>query len=272
MNLDSARAQLYAVPPGEFTSARATLVAELRAAGDTEGATALSGCRKPTVAAHLVNRWVRESPDLVDDLRALAADLGRAQNALDGPALRELGRARRALLERVVAEVRSIPDEPPSNATLDGVRDTVLAALASPEALAQAADGCLATTLSPAGFGAGTGPRAVPSPAFPAPQPVSGARDDAHPPRLTIVEATATVSLATARVAKAAAALDHATTVQGRARALVDRLRSELATATATARSVDAKVAAAQDALDAALAALTRAERAADGHDPEPDD
>ena len=56
---------IHAVPRDEFVATRQARVRQLRADGHRTEATALSSCRKPTVAAWATNQLPRRHPDTV---------------------------------------------------------------------------------------------------------------------------------------------------------------------------------------------------------------
>ena len=79
MTLDEVVAQLYALPPEEFTAARGEAVAAARTAGDRDLAKQIGALRRPTVAAWLVNLLAHQRPDLIGDLLALGDAMRTAQ-------------------------------------------------------------------------------------------------------------------------------------------------------------------------------------------------
>lgn len=90
--LDDIAAELYALPPGEFTAARN---ARAGLAGGTT-ARAVKALRKPSVAAWAVNLLAREG-QLAEALE-LSAALREAQDDLDAAEMSRLGRQRRQLV------------------------------------------------------------------------------------------------------------------------------------------------------------------------------
>jgi len=79
---------LYALPPEDFTAARTAA-----ARADKPNAKQINALRRPTVGAWLVNVLARREHQLLDQLLALGPALAEAQQAGQGDALRELGRA-----------------------------------------------------------------------------------------------------------------------------------------------------------------------------------
>ena len=90
----SAVAELYAGLPEDFTKRRKELVAAARAAGHREAARLITALRKPTRAAWVVNRLAHAEPGVAASLADLAAGLRAAEEARDGPRLRDLSARR----------------------------------------------------------------------------------------------------------------------------------------------------------------------------------
>ncbi|KUI28691.1 hypothetical protein AU196_13160 [Mycobacterium sp. IS-1742] len=126
--------QLYAVAPDEFTALRTRLAADAKKRGDAAAARRISGARKPTTAAAVVNRLVHNDPDVRDRLAELGEELRAAHTAMDGERIRELSGRQRRLIEQLakaafdVSAVRS-----PAAALRDDVTDTLHAAIADPD-------------------------------------------------------------------------------------------------------------------------------------------
>ena len=162
-DLDDEFDALYAAPPDEFVATRDAAAKRLREAGDREAATEVKRARKPSAAAAVVNRLVRDEGKELDALWRAGDELAaRQQELLDGKGdarkLRDAQRAERealdALLERAGAD----------GATRERVSDTLHAAAVDPDARAQVSTGRLVKELAHAGFGALT-------PAAPPPKP-----------------------------------------------------------------------------------------------------
>lgn len=156
-DLDEAAARLYTTPPGRFVAARTELTRTARDAGQRELAAALSGLRRPTTAAWLVNLLARE-PGALEALDALAEELRTAQSRLDSAALRALGPRRQDLLGELTRQAlalgrRSDPGTSLGPAVREQVTATLTAALASPQAERAVRSGRLVTALSYAGLG-----------------------------------------------------------------------------------------------------------------------
>ena len=98
-------AQLYSVPPAEFTAARNRKAAELRKSGRTTEARAVSRLRKPSAALWAVNRLARTDPKGLASFIEAVERLRRSQ--LRGPrASAEALRDQRAALDALVGAAR----------------------------------------------------------------------------------------------------------------------------------------------------------------------
>jgi len=156
VDLEEAVTELYGQHPDAFMGARTALVAQVRSDGDPGLAKAVASVRKPTVAAWAVNQLVRRRPDDLATLLDLAARLQQASERMDGAALRDLGRERTALVDRLLRGTRGVASDaggPLTGVTVEQVRETYVAALASPPAAEAVASGQLTRALSYAGFG-----------------------------------------------------------------------------------------------------------------------
>ena len=146
--------ELYDADPGEFTDRRKALADAARAAGDAAAAKRIAALRKPTRAAWVVNRLARADPAAPGRLASLAADLRAAEQAKDGPRLRELSATRGPLVDALTAQALAaagVPD-PPSGLR-EEVSATLTAAIADLEVAAEFAAGTLTRAVQWAGFG-----------------------------------------------------------------------------------------------------------------------
>jgi hypothetical protein len=143
VDVDDVADELYALPPQEFTAARDNAATQ---AAEASARAAIRRLRKPTAAAHAVNAAVREQPETVDELLALADEL-RAAMAGRGGDLRELTERRRQLISNLVgADLAAV--------IRDDVTATFVAATADPQLGAAVRSGRLIKPLRYAGFGA----------------------------------------------------------------------------------------------------------------------
>lgn len=103
---------LYALDPSEFVAARSAVVAQLKAAGDKDGAKVIGALKKPTRTAWAINQVVRADPARIEELRAAGAELRERQaDALSGgdaAALRTATASRRDLVRALAAEVAAL--------------------------------------------------------------------------------------------------------------------------------------------------------------------
>jgi hypothetical protein len=146
--------ELYGADPEAFTGRRGELAAAARDAGDRAAAKAITGLRRPTRAAWAVNQLARADPSAPEKLTELAAALRAAQQARQGPRLRELSAARGSLVDALTAQaltVAGVPDPPPS-LRLE-VAQTLTAVIADPEVAADFARGTLTHAVQWSGFG-----------------------------------------------------------------------------------------------------------------------
>ncbi|WP_378147307.1 hypothetical protein ACFJGV_05030 [Cnuibacter sp. UC19_7] len=154
MELRDAARQLYGVDPSSFMAERSRLAAEARSAGEKDLAKRLTGLRKPTVAAWVVNAAVRDRPDLLDDIRRLGTEL---RGDHDDVELRELGTERRRLIARAAREWAAAAGErgtAVSEAVQRDLESTVQAALIDAGAAVALDSGMLVRPLSANGLDA----------------------------------------------------------------------------------------------------------------------
>ncbi len=154
-DLTAVAAELYGVPPGEFTAARTAAVRAARADGDRDLARAVGALRKPSAAAAAVNLLVRERPDDLGELLDLGVRLREAQAALAGTDLRALhAEQRRRTADVVAAAVDLLTDRGGSvgAAAHEQVEATLRAAMGDPGAAAAVATGLLTRDLFSSGL------------------------------------------------------------------------------------------------------------------------
>ena len=126
--------ELYSADPDDFVKRRGALASQARQDGDPKTATAITALRRPTKAAWLINRLVREDRDVAAGLAELAKKLRDAQRTLDGTQLRELTQQRRKLIDRAIRQAFKLSGQAESAAALrQEVASTLEAALADPD-------------------------------------------------------------------------------------------------------------------------------------------
>jgi hypothetical protein len=126
--------ELYGVRPEEFTGLRTELAAAAKKRGDTAAAKLISGARKPTTAAWVVNRLVHTNEDVKGSLTDLRERLRAAHAAMDGAAIRDLSAEQRSLVDQLArAAFEGAEVSNPSPALRDDVVGTLQAAVADPD-------------------------------------------------------------------------------------------------------------------------------------------
>src|SRR5262245_46410843 len=103
--VDEALVELTAVPPRDFTNARAALVARLKQEGEADAAKAVAAMRRPTMALWVVNRLALEAKDTIASLiettdQMKSAQLGRSGSTAELAAATARQRALLAELSR----------------------------------------------------------------------------------------------------------------------------------------------------------------------------
>src|SRR3954468_5216049 len=148
--------RLYGLLPEDFTPARDLAAREARAAGDRATAKAISGLRRPSLAAWLVNALMRHRPAEVEQLLTLGEALRSAQSGLAGDELRQLSRQRQQLIAAVRRPARALARElghPVRDERGQEVEATLGAAMADPEVAEAVRSGRLTSPTSYAGLG-----------------------------------------------------------------------------------------------------------------------
>ncbi|OBA78387.1 hypothetical protein A9W99_24355 [Mycobacterium sp. 1164966.3] len=125
---------LYSEPPDAFTARRTELAAAAKGRGDTEAARRISGARKPTTAAWLVNRLALQRKDTKEQLADLGERLRAAHASMDGDAIRDLSAEQHRLINKLTrAAFEEAGMKSPSAAVRDDLTGTLQAAIADPE-------------------------------------------------------------------------------------------------------------------------------------------
>jgi len=222
--LADATARLYQADPDEFMPLRKDLADAARDAGDKDAAKKITGLRKPTRSAWVVNRLVRTDPEVTGRLAALAAELRGAEQSRDGSRIRELSAARARLVDELTRQ--ALAGQPASPAAVrEEVTATLDAALADPDVAAGL--GTLVRAAHWAGFGLAPLPdgAAAPEPAparKPAPAEPVATHEDRRQERIIAAERDVADAVETAEAAAVA---------EQRLEETVRRLEAELAQA-----------------------------------------
>jgi len=156
MDLDQVAADLYALPPRRFTSARDAKAAEARASGDRDLAAGIKSLAKPTVSAWLANLLVRTKRREAEQLIALGPALRDAQKRLAGHDLRHLARERQHLVVALVQWAQKAANqqgEKVGERALGELQQTLEAALGDEQAAGTLLSGRLAKALRRSGLG-----------------------------------------------------------------------------------------------------------------------
>jgi hypothetical protein len=232
--LADATAELYQADPEEFMPRRAELVAQAREAGEAAAAKQIGALRKPTRSAWVVNRLVRNDPEVRDRLAELAAELRDTGASMDGGRIRELTAARARLVDELTRQAFDDLPAPPA-AVREEVTATLDAALADPEVAASL--GTLVRAAHWAGFGLAV-PISGPIPGD-TPAPTQGSPPAAKTKKPAAAEPSAErerrhrekIISAERAVAEADRAADAANAAEQQLQDAVRRLEAELAQA-----------------------------------------
>ncbi|GAA1465787.1 transposase [Microbacterium thalassium] len=265
VELDVIAAELYALPPGEFTSAR-----KARAAASAPPLAKLVGdLRKPVVSAWAVDALVRTGG--LDEALDLAAALREAQDDLDAGELAQLGRQRRALVSALAAQAVALAADhgvAVSAAAREQVEKTINAAVMDPAAAAAVMTGRLVSPLEagafePADLAAAVG-GTLPGIELPAPPDDLAERRARRAAEKAAREAERAANAAGRELAEVAARRDRVRERAAHLRERIDDLRRDLARLESDLASADATLTELDDAHAAAAGASRDADRAAE--------
>ena len=147
--------KLYGTAPADFIAARDALAAELKKAGDKDGAAEVKALRKPTVVAWAANQAARKDKAGVTELLKAGDSLARAQQKmLEGtgrPAdLKKASERRRKAVEALVAKAARTIGPKVSDAQRESLAHTFEAASVDDEAADLLSLGRLTTELEQA--------------------------------------------------------------------------------------------------------------------------
>ena len=268
--------ELYALPLGDFTSARDARAKELKG---TELAAPVKALKKPSLAAWVVNLLVRRDADQVTQVLDLGAALREAAAGMEGEELRSLTRQRRQLTAAVTTGARSLAAEAGvrvTQAVADQVEATLTAAMVDARCAEAVRSGLLVSALSTTGVdevdlsAAVATPEALgfsATPVEPAP-PELHVVPDPDADEKAVAAAQERVAESEAAVAKAREALDAAAgdVAELEARGLqlqaeADELKRRLADLESTYEEVEEELADAEDVRSEAEASLAAASR-----------
>jgi hypothetical protein len=172
MNLEKEIDRLYGLPPAEFTAARKALTKRLRGEGEKAAAMRVEDLRKPTAAAGVVNRLVRDERMNVRALLTAGERLREAQaKLLQGgrpEAVHNAAADERKVIAALIAAARK---QGPGEAVLRRVEETLRAAAVDEEARQLLEEGRLTRELEAVGFGLAGMPMPAGRPKKRAPRP-----------------------------------------------------------------------------------------------------
>ena len=150
--------RLYGADLDAFVRERTAAAKELRGEGKRAEAAAAAKLAKPSVAAWIVNRVARDTPDLVSELLDAGASLREVQLGAGSAAdLRTAAEAQEAALRAVMRQAEKVAADRGSAAggTLDRVRETLHAAALDADLAEQVRRGVLVREQRAVGFPAG---------------------------------------------------------------------------------------------------------------------
>jgi predicted RNase H-like nuclease (RuvC/YqgF family) len=251
--------ELYGLPQEDFTPARDAKAKELKA--EKELAAAVKRLKKPSVAAWVVNLFVRRDTEQVEQVIAVGQALREAQEGMDGAELRALTKQRRQLTSAVTQQARSLAKDDGvkvTQAVADQVEATLTAAMLDPECAKAVRSGLLTAALAATGVDAVdvAAAVAVPEALGFAATPTSG--EPAPPPELHVVPGDAK-----------ARKREEAETALAAAQEKVDETESELAEANQSVEELQARTLQLQAEIDELRRKLSELETAAEETDEE---
>jgi hypothetical protein len=218
-------AELYDADPDDFMPRRGQLADAAKEAGQPDAAKQITGLRKPTRSAWVVNHLVRADPEVTIELAAMGTQLRGP--GLDAARIRELTTARARLVDELTRRAFNLAGHPsPPAGQREEVSATFDAAIADPDVAGRL--GTLVRAARWAGFG--LDPDAPP----PAPAPAP-AKTKKPAPTEAIAETERRrrekIHEAERAVAEANHALNAASAAEQQLEDTVQRLEAELAEA-----------------------------------------
>ncbi|MFY0409077.1 hypothetical protein [Solicola sp. PLA-1-18] len=255
---------LYAERPQEFIEVRDERSKQARSDVGRTLAAAVKKLKKPSAAAWVLNALSRSAGDRLDDLDDLRAQLRAAEAAVDGVAMRQLGRDGRTLSRQIVGRGRELADEmgvTVSAAALAEAQETLRSMTVDDGVAAAVRTGFMVTAVSSTGFEAVDVSTAVAVPSALPDVPEEAAEPD-DGPSATVTDLSAARTRREERAARRAEEERRRAEAQRerelkRARAHVDEL-------SAAAKHAEKEHAATQAQVDKAERALAAAQQAAD--------
>lgn len=275
--------ELYALTLPEFTPARDARAKELKGEGDI--AKQVKALKKPSLAAWVLNLFVRRESGQVDQVLAVGEALRAAQANMSGDELRALTKQRRQLTAAVTQQARSLATEQGvkvTQAVADQVEATLTAAMVDAECGQAVRSGLLVSALATTGVDEVELARAVALPealgfaatareAEPARRPDLHVVPDPEADQLIRTAAVEQLEEAQEEVAEAQTAYDEAVAEVDKLEAHtlqvqseIEELKRTLAELEAKYDEVDDELGDAEDVRTGAFDTLERATRARD--------
>jgi hypothetical protein len=245
-DLDAAADELYSIAPADldaFMPRRGELAAAAKAAGDRDLAKAITGLKKPILAAAVVNALVHSEHRALIELSELAGELREAHRNLRGPELRALSERRQQVLGKLSQLAHKAAGRSVGESVLGQLRATFEAAIADEAAEQAVLSGRLTAALSYSGFGevdlseaVATPPRRLRAvPDLPEEKDETGSEDSDPAERRRAVRAleraTSAADKAQEALSQAADRLEQARQAETEATGRVKQLTRELAEA-----------------------------------------
>jgi hypothetical protein len=276
---------LYALPLEEFTPARDARAKDLKA--DKELAAGVKKLKKPSVAAWVVNHFVRRAAGQVEQIIAVGEALREAQEGMDAAGLRTLTRQRRQLTSAVTQEARSLAREEGVKVTSsvsDQVEGTLTSAMLDPECARAVRSGLLTAALRstgvdsvdvagavavPEALGFTASPTTAQEPAPPELHVVPGEAEDASSRRReeaerALADAEEQARAAESELAEATGAVEELQARSLQLQSEIDELKRKLAELESAAEDVDEQLEEAEETQREAAEAHARTVRARD--------
>lgn len=150
MDLAAVAAELYALPPGEFTAERNRQAKAAKANGDAFLAKQIASLPKPSASAGAINMLARRRPEETARVLDLGDTFRDAQQALDAGRMRSLGQQRSRTVGDAVRAGRDLAaglGVRISDAAASEMEQTLRAAVADPQAAAAVRSGLLVRAL-----------------------------------------------------------------------------------------------------------------------------
>ena len=255
--------RLYGADLDAFVRERTAAAKELRGEGKRAEAAAAAKLAKPSVAAWIVNRVARDTPDLVGELLDAGASLREVQLGAGSAAdLRTAAEAQEAALRAVMRQAEKVAADRGSAAggTLDRVRETLHAAALDADLAEQVRRGVLVREQRAVGFPAGIAipaERRRPAPAkrgaaTPAPKPAKAQAKAKAPPQQRDEVAAKRLERAAAAAQTAQEGLAGAEADRDAAQRALEATTEELAAARRSVAELSQRVEAGRRAVDRA--------------------